>query len=510
MISLLAAFLLATVVVSTGLEELPDSAADAPVMNDEAGSLGRVLPSLPAEHEEVVGSLLSEYISADQFSIRDGVIERILASKELLAPGGRLDPIEVLMGQLVTEDRLAAVNHFIFYNQPELMMMRKRMEKTSDMIRLMSLRLKRQPAFLHVVASSLYDEVVTYVQNRVGRCMYDYVPMEFRDTSKYDEMFKELDGLSLGQSRPADIRGVLMYVDRDSVMGDVQARLYRDEITGVVALEKDDSTMFINTRCSSMMNVNFRNRFLYPGIRAMTDTDDETALIWRADSLNPISLSLPKHTRKEFLASNEAIYFAYDRMAWAEDIPVMSIAHSWPSPKGLDINLPGFLRGTGGDVATFKVSTNIKSPHSAEELEEVASIPGDTMHRRTLDLNFGTLYDWDELVLLESPTTNEFAVCFSYVGRFFDDLQVTRDKVEDDINWFYLVNQGLCEDRIQLMRYIFGLREEPRFERHIVTESQRRLANVHALVRDGKLLEAWCIVPVRWLKEWQRTFALWV
>ena len=511
MLAIAAVSLLTVVVSPVPVEDLVDQLLLLASADNAVETSDRLFPALHQDNEDVVGSLLAGFMPAGQFRISDGLIERILMSKDILVPEGLDDPIDGLMNQLRTKDRRQAVKHFIKHNRAEIIEVKKKMDKTCGILEVMRLQLQRLPPVLR--DSSLFDEVTKYVRHREGRCMYDHIPMEFRDTVKYDAMFTELDGVSLSRSRPSDVQGILMYVDSDSLLSHQGATMHRDYVTGIVKLVTDDSTTFVHTRCAAILNPAYRNFIFYPGMRSLAGYDKDIAFIWREDSLEPVTIPFPADSSVAFFATHDAIYFGYegpprgglDRLMFSRH-GIYFVIFDIP---GLRRNLQRRFYGVryaSGLTGTFKLSTRLRQPFVAQSLTHEVNVEDNcTVYDRPVDAEFADEYIWEKLSQLSTGISGEIAICHSHVDWLFSELLGSFDNVASGDRYWNTIYPALTPEMKNVVRYMFGMSDTPA----TLKENQRTLMEVIALVKEGKKYEAWLIVPRSglWLIKWRRDFA---
>ena len=257
-----------------------------------------VLPGLHADYEDLFDTLVTPYIPPEQFAINHGQIERILMSTEHVPDNGLTDPLERLMSQLRTTDRRVAVKHFIKHNEAELGSIRFDLTASLTLFQLIGFQVKRTlpSAVIPKLAFGLYEQVVKYVEDRSGRCMYDYVPMEFRDTSKYDALFKEVASV---KARPGDVAGIAAYMKNDNLVSSyADESAHFDSKSGIIELKQAEfghypgRTRYLNpvTGCACEVKYAFKKVTLLPGQRGLVmKSDDGQAEIWLVDSKEPMA-----------------------------------------------------------------------------------------------------------------------------------------------------------------------------------------------------------------------------
>ena len=264
-------------------------------------------PLLDADAEEVVGLLSGEFISPKD-SMRLMSAGRILMAKEWFAPGNSFDPIETLMDQLGTMDRKVAVKYFISHNFAELRMVSAKVLKAIGIMKMTALNTMTNPP-LHIVnqvVPHLFETVSSFVSNRVGRCMYDFVPMEFRDPVKYDGIFAELDrerisarkgdheSFSAYVKSTDDISAFQSYNDDTWYNAGVFASV--DEETGIIKLVRNPHsaapfTRLINPEsgCACQVRLHLRNLAIMPKQRTLffEDVAGRVAVLWKEGDVQP-------------------------------------------------------------------------------------------------------------------------------------------------------------------------------------------------------------------------------
>ena len=466
-----------------------------------SASADGVFKALHADSQEIVGRLISPFIPGEHLRICDGDFTRILMSMAWLS--GKVDPVETLMAQLGTAERLIAVKHFINYNQPELRALSRRILYSHGSVCILGLQLTS--VVPPDIAQLIYDLVLGYVQSRDGRCMYDHVPMEFRDTHKYDAMFTELDGVSQSRSTPGDVEGVLMYVDSDSFLSHQGGEVFRDPVTGMFRVERDDATTFVTNTCAATLKIAYRGFHFYPGLRSVAGVTEDVAYIWRADSVVPVTIPFSRDSRFGFVASYDAVYFAYTR-GWldARD-PIFSVD---PVYRGGDACVKGLLMVLGVLSRAVKVPVKLNLPGTFIALEEDCVDPHLNSYNRVVDRQFGTLYEWEQLALTKSEDMVTSAIVSSHVTRFFDDLEKSRISLEQGGRFLLLRYPSLTSETFYIMKCMFGMLDAAATSAYRLTENQQTLAKVVELMMKRRFLEGWRLVPAEWFREWKRDFAV--
>ena len=481
MIRVISACLSAGALGSTGMG---DRLGDLSLRSGPADATSGVLSALHADHEEVVGNLLSSFLPSGTFRISDGQIERVLIDKELFAPEGRVDPIDILMRQLETEDRLTAVKHFIKHNQAELLVIKKKVD-SNGLIRLMAVQLQRTP-LLQLLVAPLHNEVAKYIESRHNRCMYDYLPMEFRDPVKYDAMFTEGDRLTI-DSYFDPLQGIFMSVATDPTLRDPDAALFGDSITGIVQVKKGMSSIFLTSKCSASLNPGFHNFKFHQGMRSLVVVEEDAALVWREDSLSPIVIPYPRDSQREYMITLDAIYFAHRPVRAEEDRPYI-LAQYRENLK------PRFVLVIGEGATVFKVSLKLDQPAYPVNLEQ-REPPRDVLGK-LVDRDFSGFYSWDRLFVLDLPESSTFAMCSERIRDFFQGLDFHRHLVSTSR---YQGIEWMSHSAHEKLEYLFGLRHQP----GPLTEKQKTFAEVADLVKVGQLYEAFLLIPSDW---WSSSF----
>lgn len=246
-----------------------------------------ILGFLDHNAEELVGSLVGEFITVAEVKMVMNV-GRLMMNKDWFVPEGEADPIEELMAQLPTVDRAVAVKHWITHNHAELSIITPQLVRSVGIVKLMAMQVLRNPpvAIVERIAAPLYSAVSVYVMNRRDRCMYDYVPMAFRDPLKYDELFTELDRETT-TVRPSDAENFSAYITAQGFIFPFESYLTEtwfnsgvsatvDRDCGIIKLERNAHTLYTRTRylnpktgCSCEVKSGLRSLTLFPKRRSL-------------------------------------------------------------------------------------------------------------------------------------------------------------------------------------------------------------------------------------------------
>ena len=454
--------------------------------------------------QTVVGVSIADFLPSNQLSVPKVHIARLLMSSGEFVPQGSPDPIEVLMTQLATGDRKVAVQHFIKHNAAELIGLTDKLAKSVGVMDLLVFQLRSNPppSALRELANLLFASVSTYVYDRDGRCMYDYVPMRFRDPSNYDKLFIDLSG-GIWDSmwtnyRSSDMDGIFMYVDTDAFFGNISTTVYRDPYTGVLRLNTDHLSTLVNLKgqCAAELHPNYRTFSFYPGKRALMGADRElnTALIWREDSLTPVSISFSENSRLDFLASQDAFYFAYqaplpDQFMTSHN-PSFS-AVGWRSD--LQRSFLGCVVGASTPTGTFKVSSRLADLPTVQSLSYTKSTESCSSYTSTVDSHYSGAYHWEILDQISTGRQGEVAIFLPSTSTFFRWLKNAWEcVVRYGDAWANSGHYPVNTSTQRVLRYMTGL--ETAEPVPIMTETQRLLTEVIKNAKQDRLYDAWRLV----------------
>ena len=234
-----------------------------------------------------IASCFASFIKEDEFKIFFDPAQLLMRDWFLN------DPVTHLMMQLGTEDRQVAVRHIIAFNQPELNLLFSRMYQSINIFDFLTLSSSRHPpkTMVERFTAPLTDFLTSFVRNRPGRCLYDFVPLELRDPLKYDEMFREVVDVS---AREGDVDGVDFYVSRESLgceLCDWKSYVIGASVSsnsGILRIDFGETTRFIDVSnsCGADLSRKYKNIVMVPRQRFLLVETREgaDARLWHADS----------------------------------------------------------------------------------------------------------------------------------------------------------------------------------------------------------------------------------
>lgn len=410
------------------------------------------------------------------------------------------DPVPHLMMQLATDERLTAVGHIIRFNGPELTLVIERMKEALNIFTLLTLASSRHPPrrMLHTFMTPLAELVSNYVTKRPGRCMYDYVPMELRDTSKYDDMFAEVAEIT---ARQGDVDGVTGYLTRESLGSELHdwksyviGATVSSDVSGLLRIDRGGSLLFIDSAasCGATVNSRYRDFVMDPKRRGLLVQDRITneAVIWRGDSAEALRLPVLPTAVLGFLVTDLFYYVGYQ---------VPFPRHARLAPEGKRFvkrfnelfpdyaTLPGFI------YMQYSNEEEVESEAFRIPFDEEASLQPIPRSFRAMpgfaDLrvplveysSFGQPIKWKQHVLLSVPS-GEVALCDAEADTFFRGL-------ENDMTNNEWANGKLSNAQISLGLYLLGSRDLERAPS--LTQNQRTLKNIVKLISMERGYEAW-------------------
>ena len=279
-----------------------------------------------------------------------------------------------------------------------------------------------------------------------------------------------------------------MLVNGNSWHPHSKAKLSGDLDTKIVRLENDDGIVFLTSKCAAAFKPEYAKFRFYPGLRSMINVGEDTALIWREDSVSPVVIPFPRNSRTDLMLSREAIYFAHKPVLSETDNTAILVGYGSKN---------FLLLVVGEAVTALKVSLKLNVPASAVELEQEEPPMG--VFGTLADKDFAGAYQWEHSSLVRLPGSSDSAICSFRVPRFFENVDMLRRDYQSGAITYGTYGTWALANHRETLKFMFSARSLP----GPLYGNQVTLAKVIRLYRDLKFLEAWMSVPGEW---WDRAW----
>ena len=297
---------------------------------------------------------------------------KLLMRTGCVLAASQTDPVRDLMHQLRTEDRRRAVKYYLSRNKYEVGRLTKRMKCNVSIASYIALVSQRHPDVAHIewAMAPLIHHVSTYVRDRVGRSLYDFVPSALRDPIRYDTMFTELtpDELSVRKSDNAQITAYLS--------GTAVGRFNQKTVLDAEGLFQLNESTFVNLNAGGV-RVNPRKVVILAASRALLAVDAGKMKFWRVDCAEPLVVDI-RDGDVGLVASDTFYYLGYSEARSGSE-PADGALLDFEEEFWAYSRLPGLVykQYTGAAriaSGAFKVAVSLNEPAVLGEIERVAAV----------------------------------------------------------------------------------------------------------------------------------------
>ena len=215
------------------------------------------------------------------------------------------DLIDQLQAQLNVETREEAVHFYLDHNEVEVKLAMKRTSNLVNEARLALLACR--PAILVEAIEPLRQAVSTFLRDRIGRCLYDYLPIGLRSPENYDAMFAPVSAEEYPVQR-GTVPGVLATLPVTKIVYHNYHKdrmlLFQGKVLRFSIIKGFERLIDLPRQCAVEMRKQYvapyfllRNRLLL-----VYDKSTNEYLMWRADSSEPLRM-------KAAVTRQDSVYF---------------------------------------------------------------------------------------------------------------------------------------------------------------------------------------------------------
>jgi hypothetical protein len=237
------------------------------------------------------------------------------------------DLIDQLQAQLQVATRREAVHFYLDRNEAEVKLAMNKIRNSVNEVRLAILACRAES--LIEMIKPLRQAVSTFVRDRIGRCLYDYLPIGLRSPENYDAMFMPVSAVAF-PVQTGNVPGVIATFPAVprliEVLDNHQILLYQNTLLTFAYSGLSEKTRLIDIR--SQCAVDMRDEYntlrllLTERVFLVYDKPSNEYLLWRADSVEPFRME-PAHHRNNYVSfelSNDGNHLDIVRLIAGDNI----------------------------------------------------------------------------------------------------------------------------------------------------------------------------------------------